>query len=151
GPNVVRWHREPAREGVTAEFPDWTPPAVRDAYLRAGITSLWSHQREAVEHARAGRHVAVVTPTASGKTLCYNLPVLAAALDSPAGRALYLFPTKALSRDQLASFADLTRGFPRPLTAGVFDGDTPPAQRKSLRGAGDVVFTNPYMLHAGVL
>jgi DEAD/DEAH box helicase domain-containing protein len=151
GPNVVRWHREPAREGVTADFPEWTPPAVREAYARTGIERLWSHQREAAEHAFAGRHVAVVTPTASGKTLCYNLPVLAATLAEPAGRALYLFPTKALSRDQLASFAELTRGLPRRLTAGVFDGDTPPSQRKALRGGADVVFTNPYMLHAGIL
>jgi DEAD/DEAH box helicase domain-containing protein len=151
GPNVVRWHREPAREGVTAEFPEWTPAAVRDAYRAAGIERLWSHQREAAEHAHAGRHVAVVTPTASGKTLCYNLPVLAAALGEPAGRALYLFPTKALSRDQLASFAELTRALPRKIAAGVFDGDTPPALRKSLRGGADVVFTNPYMLHAGIL
>jgi DEAD/DEAH box helicase domain-containing protein len=151
GPNVVRWHREPAREGVVAEFPEWTPPSVREAYARTGIERLWSHQREAAEHAFAGRHVAVVTPTASGKTLCYNLPVLAATLAEPAGRALYLFPTKALSRDQLASFAELTRGLPRRLTAGVFDGDTPPSQRKALRGGADVVFTNPYMLHAGIL
>jgi DEAD/DEAH box helicase domain-containing protein len=121
GPNVVRWHREPAREGVTADFPEWTPPAVREAYGRAGIEQLWSHQREAAEHAHAGRHVAVVTPTASGKTHCYNLPVLAAALGEPAGRALYMFPTKALSRDQLASFGELSRGLPRKLTAGVFD------------------------------
>ena len=151
GPNVVRWHREPAREGVTADFPGWTPDSVREAYRRGGIERLWSHQREAAEHAHARRHVAVVTPTASGKTLCYNLPVLAAALGEPAGRALYLFPTKALSRDQLASFAALTRDLPRKLTAGVFDGDTPPSQRKALRGGADVVFTNPYMLHAGIL
>src|SRR6266478_3799791 len=65
GPNVVRWHREPAREGVTADFPDWTPPCVRDAFVRVGIERLWSHQREAAEHVYAGRHVAVVTPTAS--------------------------------------------------------------------------------------
>ena len=118
----------------------------------------------------ASRNTTVVTPTASGKTLCYNLPVLTALLgedthegpradsvegpgESPpaSARALYLFPTKALSRDQMASFGELTRDLPRRIRAGVYDGDTPPATRKSLRAAADVVVTNPYMLHAGIL
>jgi DEAD/DEAH box helicase domain-containing protein len=162
-PNIVRWHKEQARAAVSAPFPDWTPASVRAAFERAGVTSLWSHQREAAELAHAGRHVAVVTPTASGKTLCYNLPVLTALMgedgdaeptpgEPPRGaRALYLFPTKALSRDQLASFGELTKDLPRPLRAGVYDGDTPPATRRSLRAAADVVVTNPYMLHAGIL
>jgi DEAD/DEAH box helicase domain-containing protein len=150
-PNVARWHREAAREGLTADFPDWTPPAVRDAYAKAGVDRLWSHQREAADLARAGKHVAVVTPTASGKTLCYNLPVLASLLDPRPGRALFLFPTKALSRDQMAAFGKLLQAMPRQVRAGVFDGDTPPSERKVLRGAGDVIVTNPYMLHSGVL
>ena len=123
GPQVARWHREPARPGITADFPDWTPPAVRAAYAQTGIETLWSHQREAAEHAHAGRHVAVVTPTASGKTLCYNLPVLTGLLDERPGRALYLFPTKALSRDQMAAFGKLVAGLPRKIRAGVFDGE----------------------------
>ena len=151
GPNVAKWHREAPREGITADYPDWTPPAVRAAFERSGIERLWSHQREAADLARAGRHVAVVTPTASGKTLCYNLPVLSALLDDPPGRALYLFPTKALSRDQMSAFGKLLPGLPRTVRAGVFDGDTPPGERRALRGAGDVVITNPYMLHSGIL
>lgn len=151
GPNVARWHREPPREGVTADFPGWTPAPVRDAFRRAGVERLWSHQREAAEHARAGRHVAVVTPTASGKSVCFHLPVLTALLDERPGRSLYLFPTKALSRDQMAAFGKLATGLPRDVRAGVFDGDTPPGERKALRAAGDVIVTNPYMLHSGVL
>ncbi len=172
-PNIVRWHKEPAREAQVSDFPDWAPPAVRAAFAESGITTLWSHQREVADLAHAGRHVAVVTPTASGKTLCYNLPVLTALLglrdvrvgggdeptdrgvgdvpDDGPGRALYLFPTKALSRDQTAVFAKLVAGLPRPVRAGVYDGDTPPATRRSLRAAADVVVTNPYMLHAGIL
>lgn len=150
-PHVARWHREAARSGVAVDFPDWTPQPVRESFARAGIERLWSHQREAAEHAHAGRHVAVVTPTASGKTLCYNLPVLTSLLAERPGRALYLFPTKALSRDQMASFGNLLRGLPRQVRAGVFDGDTPPGERKTLRAAGDVVVTNPYMLHSGLL
>ena len=162
-PNIVRWHREAARPPVLAEFPAWTPPAVRAAFEQSGVERLWSHQREAAELAHAGRHVAVVTPTASGKTLCYNLPVLTALLETGGGedlpapergrgaRALYLFPTKALSRDQMASFGELTRDLPRPIRAGVYDGDTPPSTRRTLRGAADVVVTNPYMLHSGIL
>lgn len=151
GPHVARWHREPARPAIAADFPDWTPVPVLDAYRAAGIERLWSHQREAADLAHAGRHVAVVTPTASGKTVCYTLPVLASLLAEPAGRSLFLFPTKALSRDQMAAFGGLVRGLPRKVTAGVFDGDTPPGERKSLRAAGDVVVTNPWMLHSGVL
>ncbi len=175
-PNIVHWHREPARNAVLSEFPDWTPPAVREAFARTGVEQLWSHQRAAADLAHAGKHVAVVTPTASGKTLCYNLPVLTALMgDEPTAatvasgirkpeagpsemgppgdgaRALYLFPTKALSRDQLASFAELTKGLPKRIRAGVYDGDTPPATRRTLRAAADVVVTNPYMLHAGIL
>ncbi len=153
-PNIVRWHREAARPAIEADFPDWTPDAVRAAFERTGVERLWSHQREAADLAHAGKHVAVVTPTASGKTLCYNLPVLTALMgdgDKPPGRALYLFPTKALSRDQMAAFGELTTDLPRSIRAGVFDGDTPPSTRRTLRAAADVVVTNPYMLHAGIL
>lgn len=151
GPHVASWHREPPREAVVAPFPEWAGADVRAAYARAGVTSLWSHQREAADLAHAGRHVAVVTPTASGKTTAFTLPVLASLLADPAGRSLFLFPTKALSRDQMAAFGELVRGLPRKITSGVFDGDTPPGERKALRASGDVVVTNPYMLHSGVL
>ncbi|MCG3133764.1 MAG: ATP-dependent RNA helicase DbpA [Planctomycetes bacterium] len=150
-PHVVRWHREEAREGIVAPLPDWMPEALRAALEAEGLTQIWSHQREAADLARARRHVAVATPTASGKSLCYHLPVLASLLDDPPGRALYLFPTKALSRDQMANLARISNRLPRKIRAGVFDGDTPPTERRTLRGAGDIIVTNPYMLHSGVL
>jgi DEAD/DEAH box helicase domain-containing protein len=133
-----------------------------------GIERLFTHQAEAVNAARAGRHVAIVTSTASGKTLCYNLPVLEAILERPVARALYLFPTKALAQDQLRSLRELGcevsgRGLDTaaqrgvrgdsaiPVTIGTYDGDTPQARRSKLRQQGQVILTNPDMLHVGIL
>ncbi|MFY9372248.1 MAG: DEAD/DEAH box helicase [bacterium] len=112
-----------------------------------GITNLYSHQAAAVNAVAAGENVVVVTPTASGKTLCYNLPVLNALIQDPAGRALYLFPTKALSRDQL----DAVQAFPVPVTAAVYDGDTPDQEKLAIREEAQIVISNPDMLHLGIL
>ncbi|HKB34668.1 MAG TPA: DEAD/DEAH box helicase, partial [Candidatus Dormibacteraeota bacterium] len=116
-----------------------------------GIERLYSHQADAYRAVRQGRHLVVVTPTASGKTLCYNLPVLQRLLEDPNRRALYLFPTKALAQDQLAELSALKHGLPIVLRADTYDGDTPPGRRTAIREGGHVVMTNPDMLHAGLL
>jgi DEAD/DEAH box helicase domain-containing protein len=118
-----------------------------------GIEQLYSHQVAALELARAGRDLVVVTGTASGKTLCYNLPILESAI-AQGGRALYLFPTKALAQDQLKGLLELVSADPevaRAVRPGVYDGDTPTAQRRRIRGEANLMLSNPDMLHASVL
>jgi DEAD/DEAH box helicase domain-containing protein len=124
--------------------------------LRArGVDRFYTHQAQAIAHALAGRHVVVTTPTASGKTLCYNAPVLSTVLRDPSARALYLFPTKALAQDQLAELHGLSESLTERagLDVGVFtyDGDTPQDARRAIRGRAHVVLSNPDMLHAGIL
>jgi len=121
------------------------------ALARRGIERLYSHQAEAYEAVSNGRHLVVVTPTASGKTLCYNLPVLQRLLENPEKRALYLYPTKALAQDQLAELSALKHGLPIDLRVDTYDGDTPPGRRTAIREGGHVVMTNPDMLHTGLL
>lgn len=123
------------------------------ALRRLGIERLYSHQGRALEIIRQGKHVLVATPTASGKTLIYNLPVLADFLKNPDGHALYLFPLKALEQDQLKALKELDAALPSPfLTAAIYDGDTPPAQRQALKARPpQVLITNPDMLHLGFL
>ncbi|MGE0190683.1 MAG: DEAD/DEAH box helicase [Planctomycetota bacterium] len=161
GPGTVVAHRVlPAAKARTAPLPPDLRPAVVPALASRGVTSLYTHQRAAYDHARAGRHVVVVTPTASGKTLCYNLPILQTLLEDPGARALYLFPTKALARDQAAELGALlegtrgdesgTEGLPA-LGAAVYDGDTPPAERTRIRDRAHVVLSNPDMLHTAIL
>jgi len=140
-----------ARAAEFAPLPADLKPSLREALSRRGIEGLYSHQAEAYGHVRAGRHLVVVTPTASGKTLCYNLPVLQRILERPAARALYLFPTKALAQDQLAELGQLTTGLPVEIKVDVFDGDTPAGQRTAIRDGGHIVLTNPEMLHTGIL
>ncbi len=118
-----------------------------------GVEQLYCHQVAALEAARAGQDFVVVTGTASGKTLCYNLPILEAATTQSA-RALYLFPTKALAQDQLKGLLELVATDPEIAAAvrpGVYDGDTPTAQRRRIRGEANLVLSNPDMLHASVL
>ncbi|HMJ39349.1 MAG TPA: DEAD/DEAH box helicase [Verrucomicrobiae bacterium] len=126
-------------------------PDLVAALARRGIERLYSHQAEAYAAVRKGRHLVVVTPTASGKTLCYNLPVLQRLLENPEKRALYLYPTKALAQDQLAELSALKHGLPIELRVDTYDGDTPPGRRTAIREGGHVVMTNPDMLHAGLL
>jgi DEAD/DEAH box helicase domain-containing protein len=148
---VTAHRRLPAREAVYAPFPADTDPRLVSVLRDRGISSLYSHQAEAVSHVRDGRHVVVVTPTASGKTLCYNLPVLDTVLKEPESRALYLFPTKALSQDQLSELHGLVEALDVDVKTYTYDGDTPVAARRLVRSAGHIVVTNPDMLHAGIL
>ena len=140
----------PASEGTYADFPPGLDMRLTSALWERGITRLYSHQREAWEHISAGRHTVVVTPTASGKTLCYNLPVLDAAIRHKA-KALYLFPTKALSQDQVAEILEINNAGELGVRAYTFDGDTPGDARKAVRTKGDIVVSNPDMLHQGIL
>ncbi|MGH7576429.1 MAG: DEAD/DEAH box helicase, partial [Longimicrobiales bacterium] len=140
----------PALEGRYAPLPADLDPRLAAALAGRGIERLYSHQLEAWETARLGRHVVVVTPTASGKTLCYNLPVLHDALTRRT-KALYLFPTKALAQDQVAELLELNEAGGLGVRAYTFDGDTPGDARKAVRTRGDVVVSNPDMLHQGIL
>ncbi|MGE5484519.1 MAG: DEAD/DEAH box helicase [Ignavibacteriales bacterium] len=141
----------PAREAEYAPLPDGLDPLLVQSLAANGITRLYSHQARAFEHVAAGRHIAVVTPTASGKTLCYNLPVVNSILKDPTSRAIYLFPTKALSQDQVAQLLALTQPTRIDIKAYTYDGDTPVSARKAIRSAGHIVVTNPDMLHTGIL
>ncbi|MCE5228493.1 DEAD/DEAH box helicase [bacterium] len=149
--NIVHWHTIPPQPARYAPFPEHLAPALRAALEKRGIDRLYTHQAEAIERTLAGEHVVVVTPTASGKTLCYNVPVLQRLIERPEARALYLFPTKALSHDQYQGLYDLTQDIGRDIKVYTFDGDTPAAARRSIRAAGQIVVTNPDMLHTGIL
>ena len=134
-----------------APWPVGIDPRLIAALRGRGVEALYTHQARAVEAARSGRNVCVVTPTASGKTLCYNLPVLDAVARDPAARALYLFPTKALAADQLVELRALAEAAELELKTSTYDGDTPASVRSVVRAAGQVVITNPDMLHAAIL
>ena len=140
----------PARPGRYAALPPDLDPALVQALRACGVTRLYSHQAEAWRRATAGEHFVVVTPTASGKTLCYNLPVLQALREGDA-KALYLFPTKALAQDQVAELLELNRAGGLGVRAFTFDGDTPADARVAVRSRGDIVVSNPDMLHQGIL
>ena len=141
----------PPQPADFVDFPEELSPSIREALRRRGIERLYSHQRDAFERVRAGKNVVVVTPTASGKTLCYNLPVLDRVLREPESRALYLFPTKALSQDQLAELHSLITDIGADVRTFTYDGDTPQDARKAIRSRGHLVVTNPDMLHSGIL
>ena len=144
-------HVIPAAAAKFAPLPDDLRSDLAAALATRGIESLYSHQADAYRAVRNGRHLVVVTPTASGKTLCYNLPVLQRLLENPERRALYVFPTKALAQDQLAELSALKHGLPIDLRVDTYDGDTAPGRRTAIREGGHIVMTNPDMLHAGVL
>ncbi len=148
---VTRWERLPPRRAIYADFPAWLDGRISATLRRRGILSLYSHQADALENTHAGKHTVVVTPTASGKTLCYDLPVIDAIAKDPSARALYIFPTKALAQDQLAELERLAKDVDIDLKTYTYDGDTPPAVRAAIRSAGHVVITNPDMLHTGIL
>jgi len=141
----------PAREAQWADFPEWMHADLRATYNAKGIRQLYTHQAAAAEAVNAGKNVVIVTPTASGKTLCYNLPVLDAVLANDDTRALYLFPTKALAQDQLAELQDLNQRLENRVGVFTYDGDTPTDARKAIREKSHVVLTNPDMLHTGIL
>jgi DEAD/DEAH box helicase domain-containing protein len=148
---VVEHRVLPERAAQTAPFPTWLDKRLVRALHGQGIELLYTHQAESLEALRRGEDIVVVTPTASGKSLCYDLPVLQSVVDDPAARALYLFPTKALSQDRLAVFRELAIAAQIECAAGVYDGDTPGPIRSNLRAAGQVVVTNPDMLHSAIL
>ena len=141
----------PAREAQWADFPAWVHADLVSAYAAKGLHRLYTHQAAAAEAVHAGKNVVIVTPTASGKTLCYNLPVLNEVLDNSDTRALYLFPTKALAQDQLAELHDLNQRLDDRFGVFTYDGDTPPDARKAIREKSHIVLTNPDMLHTGIL
>jgi DEAD/DEAH box helicase domain-containing protein len=141
----------PAREALWADFPAWVNANLVCAYTAKGVQRLYTHQAAAAEAVHGGKNVVMVTPTASGKTLCYNLPVLNAVLEDSDTRALYLFPTKALAQDQLAELYDLNQRLDNCFGVFTYDGDTPADARKAIREKGHVVLTNPDMLHTGIL
>ncbi|HET9477602.1 MAG TPA: DEAD/DEAH box helicase [Dehalococcoidia bacterium] len=151
GPNFVEWREMPAVAPCHAPFPKALNPGIASVLQARGIDSLYSHQAEAVDAVLAGKNVAVVTPTATGKTLCYNLPVLNAVLDDPGARALYLFPTKALAQDQMDEVHGLITCLGAEIRTFTYDGDTPADARRAVRTAGHIVITNPDMLHTGIL
>jgi len=141
----------PGGPGRFQPFPSSIDPRLAGALQSRGIEQLYSHQAQGIEAALRGDNTVVVTPTASGKTLCYNIPVLQSILVDPEARALYLFPTKALSQDQLAELHGLVDALALDIKTFTYDGDTPQTARRAIRSAGHIVVTNPDMLHAGVL
>lgn len=149
--NVTHWRTIPAREATTAALPDGLHSAWREALHSRGIRELYAHQAAAYKAARNGDHVVAVTPTASGKTLCYNLPVMQSLLENDEGRALYLFPTKALAQDQVAELQALADLMDAGIKTHTYDGDTSPTVRTAIRNAGHIVVTNPDMLHSAIL
>jgi DEAD/DEAH box helicase domain-containing protein len=151
--NVSAWEEMPPRPARYAEFPEALDPRLINTLRTRGTAPLFTHQAEAIAAALAGENVAVVTGTASGKTLCYNLPVLQSMLVDPEARALYLFPTKALAQDQATALSELLESMEslRGLPVRTYDGDTPQAQRRGIREEARILITNPDMLHMGIL
>src|SRR6476469_7193214 len=150
GPLISAVRHFEAKPAVFAPFPSSLDPRIVEALKGRGVEQLYSHQASAFETAAKGEHLVVVTPTASGKTLCYNLPVLQALVQQPEARVLYLFPTKALAQDQLAELTELAKSLP-DLRMFTYDGDTPQDARRSVRARANLVLTNPDMLHSGIL
>ena len=143
--------RTPAREAAFADFPEDLNPQLREVLAKRGIAQLYTHQAESYKRVNAGENVVIVTPTASGKTLCYNLPVLNRLTAEPGARAMYLFPTKALAEDQLEELHGLIEAMGSDLCAFTYDGDTPQDARRAIRQRANIVLTNPDMLHTGIL
>ena len=148
---VVHHEVIPSRDAAYADMPDWLDRRIVMGLASRGIERLYTHQAEAIEAVHAGEDVIVVTPTASGKTLCYALPALQAIAEDPASRALFLFPTKALGQDQVAEFGELAASADLSIITSTYDGDTPAPIRSTVRAAGQVVVTNPDMLHSAIL
>ncbi|MHB8460112.1 MAG: DEAD/DEAH box helicase [Candidatus Limnocylindrales bacterium] len=148
---VVHHETIPAREAAWEDLPSWLDPRIAAGLRTRGIDRLYTHQAEAIDAIRAGRDTVVVTATASGKTLCYAIPTLQAIADDPGARALWLFPTKALGQDQVAEFSALAGAAGLTVSTATYDGDTPAPIRSTIRDAGQVVVTNPDMLHASIL
>jgi DEAD/DEAH box helicase domain-containing protein len=149
--SVTCWEVLPPGKGSYADFPESMSPILQKMLIGRGIGRLYSHQAQSFDAASKGENVCVVTPTASGKTHCYNLPVLQRVIDDSDSRALYLFPTKALAADQNAELNEVIAAMNRDVKAFTYDGDTAASARKAVREAGHIVVTNPDMLHSGIL
>ena len=149
-PNFSAWRTTPPRAAQTHPFPTDLPAALREALSTRGIHQLYSHQFSAWTHARTHKNIILATGTASGKTLAYNLPVLATILQDPEARALYLFPTKALAQDQYSNLQFFQSKIVN-LKSSIYDGDTPQSQRSMIRKNARIVLSNPDMLHTGIL
>ncbi|VAW34338.1 ATP-dependent RNA helicase, partial [hydrothermal vent metagenome] len=147
--NVVAWEKLPSRPASTAAVD--LPQPLSDALRQRGIDQLFTHQVAAITAVSQKKNVVIATATASGKSLCYTLPVFQRLLDRPKARALYIFPTKALAQDQLAEANSLIAAGTLPLEAHSYDGDTPRGQRPKIRRAAGILISNPDMLHAGIL
>ncbi|HMY21756.1 MAG TPA: DEAD/DEAH box helicase, partial [Polyangium sp.] len=150
-PCLTADHALPASDGSYRDIPADLPEPLRRALHSRGIEKLYSHQAEALAAAKRGKHVVVATPTASGKSLCFHLPVLQSLMADPDASAIYLYPTKALSRDQEAGVQKLVRDAGLSIPAIVYDGDTPGDARRAARERCPIVMTNPDMLHSGIL
>jgi DEAD/DEAH box helicase domain-containing protein len=148
---VAHWENVPAKKGEYAPLPEGIDRRILDALKGAGVERVYTHQRTCYDSVRRGNHTVVVTPTASGKTLCYNLPVLQTLLEDENSRALYIFPTKALSQDQQSELNLIIEEGKLPLPVYTYDGDTPNSVRIAARKSGRIVISNPDMLHAGIL
>jgi DEAD/DEAH box helicase domain-containing protein len=148
---VVHHEVVPPRPSSFGATPAWLDERITTGLASRGIERIYTHQAEAIEAIHAGEDVVVVTPTASGKTLCYTIPTLQAIAEDPAARALFLFPTKALGQDQVAEFSLLAQTAGLSVSAATYDGDTPAPIRSAIRKAGQVVVTNPDMLHSAIL
>jgi DEAD/DEAH box helicase domain-containing protein len=156
GGNIEAWEKKPAQPASWRPLPADLHPALAAGLQAGGIRQLYSHQALAWQAAQRGENVVVVTGTASGKTLCYNLPVLNCLLNDPKARAVYLFPTKALAQDQISTIRGLTAAMPAggsraPIEAAIYDGDTPSSTRSQVRGLTRLLLTNPDMIHTGIL
>jgi len=153
GPNFTLFHAYPPHDAEWAAFPSDLPASVDLALKSMGISALYSHQADAWRLASLGRNFVVVTGTASGKTLCYNLPVISRVVSDEFARALYIFPTKALAQDQYAGLNRWNEKLPPDdrFPAGIYDGDTPASSRQTIRKNSQIILTNPDMLHAGIL
>ncbi|MBS4190988.1 DEAD/DEAH box helicase [Bacillus sp. FJAT-49705] len=149
--NIVHWHTIDEKEANTADLPMNLHPSLKEALQKRGITSLYTHQKLAYDTAMKGKSLVAVTPTASGKTLCYNLPVLQTVINDPSSRALYMFPTKALAQDQKSEINEIIEDSGLAINSYTYDGDTPSNIRQKVRKAGHVVITNPDMLHSAIL
>ncbi|MGQ9815552.1 MAG: DEAD/DEAH box helicase, partial [Candidatus Roseilinea sp.] len=159
--DVTAWERAPAQPARYAPFPPGLNAALIEALQRRGIESLYTHQAQAIASALAGRHTVIVASAAGGKSLCFHAPILNALLADPDARALCLFPTKALSQDQLAHFRLLIDDLRLPdvpsivnrqsSIVNVYDGDTPQGKRADIRREARIVLTNADMLHIGIL
>ncbi|HKM43768.1 MAG TPA: DEAD/DEAH box helicase [Limnochordia bacterium] len=149
--NVTFRHTIPAEPGIYKPIPEFLPEKLSKLLVSKGIERLYSHQAAAITKVREGQDIVVVTPTASGKTLCYNLPVIQDLLEDEEARALYLFPTKALAQDQVAELMVWSDELGGKIKTYTYDGDTPGDARIAIRSAGSIVVTNPDMLHSGIL